>query len=149
MMTPRFAFIPLMMTVVLLAGCGNKPIPDPNIKLCPEKTISMLQDNQAFISAAVPNQTPVSAFKKQRGLVRKASLEKAGESSMSVLFYQTGLPQCSWIVSSETLTPVVIRDGVVFTIGGQALKDLTAKGWVIKEATWPWQRYDFGYLPQK
>lgn len=139
----------LLMVVLAVAGCSKKPAPDPNIALCPEKTVKVMQDNQAFFSKVVPGETRISGMKKMQGLVRKATLEKPGEESVGVLFYQTSLPRCPWMVWGESLTPVMVRDGVIVSLGSTTLKDMTAHGWVLKEATWPWQRYDFGYLPQK
>lgn len=144
MMMKKIGFLVMM---VALAGC-SKPAPDPNIAACPERTILILQKNQAFMENVKAGETSAKDLKKLKGLTRKATLEKGGES-MKVSFYQTGLPRCPWVLARESQTPVVIKDDVIQSVGGQALKDLTAKGWVLKESTWPWQRYDFGYLPVK
>lgn len=92
----KFAFI-----FMILAACSSKPEPDPNIALCPEKTIKILQDNQQFFSTVVLDTTPVTSLKKRKGLVRRATLEKAGETDMNVLFYMTNLPRCPWLVGYE------------------------------------------------
>jgi hypothetical protein len=53
------------------------------------------------------------------------------------------------MIWGESLTPVVVKDGVIVAVGTPAVKDMAAHGWTLKEAAWPWQRYDFGYIPMK
>lgn len=141
-----------LMLIALLAaavtGCGGKPPPDPAIALCPARTIAVLQKNQTVLAAVVPGESPASTVKGLRGVARHATLDRGGEA-MGVVFFQTGLPKCPWLRGQDALTPVVIKDDVIVAKGHDMLTDLTHKGWVIREATWPWQRYEFGYLPQK
>lgn len=145
---------PLKMTVaglllVAVGGCSSsKPKPDPLIKACPERVISVVQANQSFLEQVVRGSTPAKDLTKLKGLKRKATLVRNGEE-MGVAFYQTGIPGCPWVMSRESLTPVVVQNGVIMAVGTTAVQDMTAKGWSLKEAAWPWQRYDFGYLPQK
>jgi hypothetical protein len=143
----RYTF-PLMLLALAVAGCGEKPKPDPNIALCPEATIKVLQANQRFFDAVKVGETPSSSIRKLRGPVRKATLVRAGEPSMRVYFYETNLPRCPWLVNYESLTPVVVRNNVIDGLGAEGVKKYTDKGWVLQEAEWPWQRYHFGYVPQ-
>ena len=136
-----------LIAVTLLAGCGKPPV-DPNIAACPEKVISMIQDNQRFMESIKVGETSSDALRPLKGLKRKATLVRGGDS-VRVFFYQTGLPQCQWMMSSESLTPVLVQDGVIIAFGSQTVRGMAAKGWVLKEATWPWQRYDYGYIPIK
>lgn len=140
--------IALTLMAATVAACGNKPVPDPAIAACPAKTLKVLQKNQEVLKDVVPGESPVGAVKDLRGMVRQATLEKGGDS-MGVAFYQTGLPKCPWLVADEMLTPVVVKNGTIVAKGGRMLTDLTHSGWVITEAAWPWQRYEFGYLPNK
>ena len=137
----------LSMMLVVLAGCGKPPV-DPNIAACPEKTILVLQQNQRFMESIKVGTTSAADLKSLKGLKREATLVRRGES-MDVLFYQTGLPRCPWLVWGESLTPVVVNNGIIVAFGGQTVRDMAAQGWEIKEAKWPWQRYDFGYIPVK
>lgn len=140
----------VLMAPLLVAGCSSdKPIPDPAIAACPEARVSLVQDNQRFLDTVKVGETKASKLSDLEGLRRKATLVKSGEKPMDVWFYQTGLPGCPWAMSVESLTPVVIKDKVIVAYGTQSVKDMTAHGWVLKEATWPWQRYDFGYLPRE
>lgn len=136
----------LLALVTLLAACGSKPKPDPAIALCPAKAIQIIQKNQMALSGVEAGQTPVEDLKGLRGVARTASLEKGGEA-LPVIFYQTGLPKCPWMQGQDALTPVVVRDGVVVAKGTQMVTEMTHSGWSFKDATWPWQRYEFGYLP--
>lgn len=139
----------VIVTLALVAtACSKKPEPDPVIALCPARTVQILQKNQLVLDGVEAGKSPASAIKNLRGVVRKATLEKGGDS-MGVVFFQTGLPKCPWLQGQEAVTPVVVRDGVVMAKGSQMLTDLTHGGWVITEAAWPWQRYGFGYLPSK
>lgn len=138
----------LALVAMTTAACGGKPPPDPAIAVCPAKTIQIIQANQLALRTVEPGQTAVEHLNGMRGVNRSATLEKNGET-LPVVFYQTGLPKCPWMAGQETMTPVVVRDGVIVAMGSQMLVDMTHSGWVIKEATWPWQRYDFGYLPIK
>lgn len=139
----------LILTMLAVVGCSSdKPKPDPLIAACPERTVSMVQANQSFLGQVVSGETPAKGLKALKGLKRKATLERNGDE-MGVAFYQTGVPGCPWVMSTESLTPVVIKDGVIVAVGTVAVKEMMAKGWKIKDAAWPWQRYDFGYLPQK
>ncbi len=145
MMKP-FVFVAL--TAVLVSGCGGRAPVDPNIALCPAKTIAVIQTNQHALGEIVPGKTSADALKGLNGVARTATLEKSGES-LPVIFYQTGLPKCPWMSGVETLTPVVVKDGVIVAKGAQMVADMTHSGWTIREAAWPWQRYEFGYLPSK
>lgn len=141
--------LPLCLTALVFAGCGKKPEPDPNIALCPEATIRVLQANQKFFDTVEPGKTAASELSGLHGMVRKATLELPGSPSMGVLFYETNLPRCPWLVNYESLTPVVIRDGMIEAIGTNGVKRYTDKGWKLQEAAWPWQSYSFGYIPQE
>lgn len=140
----------LMVCLAVVAGCSRaKPKIDPAIAACPERTLRMLQDNQRYFETLEKGEQPVESLRKVKGFVREATLVKLNEEPMKVLFYQTGLPTCAWLVYKEVYTPVVIRDRTIVAVGSEQVKELTAHGWALQEAAWPWQRYDFGYIPPK
>lgn len=148
-MNKRFFLMVCGLAAMAAGGCGQKKMTDPVAVRCPEKTVRMLQINQRFVDSVVPGETPVKGLKKLKGIRRWAVLEKPGEAPLDVAFLQTGLPTCPWVVASESLTPLVVKDGVIVKLGTQRVRDMAAEGWVIKGAAWPWQRYDFGYIPTR
>ena len=134
---------------VALSGCGKKPDPQMVDAACPPRAVQMALANQQFINDhVVVGETPVKAMRKQKGLYRKATLEREGET-LQVAFYVTGVSGCSWLAGWDALTPVVARDGVILGYGDGTLTALLNQGWQITEATWPWQSYHYGYLPRK
>lgn len=143
----------IILFVVCVAICGCAPKykapKDTTAAMCPEKTIAMMQQNTQFFETVVPGRTSAEPLRRLKGLKRKASMDKPGEAPMDIVFYQTGLPTCAWNVYTEALTPVVVKNGTIMAVGSDQVKELTAHGWVIKEAAWPWQRYDFGYVPPR
>jgi hypothetical protein len=142
----RFAFAVLLGASVL-AGCGGTP--DPNAAKCPPKAVKTAADNRYFLDGLEEGRTPAIALLKKKGVARKATLEKPGENPLRVVFFQTGVPGCSWMASRSVTTAVVLKDGFVYRIGNERLRDMTDDGWHVREAAWPWQNYDFGYLPAK
>lgn len=143
-----FVFIGLGL---MMAGCSHdEPLPDPAIAACPEKVVRVAQANELFFEQKVKvGATRASKLDDLDGLKRVATLVKDGAPSMEVRFYQTGIPRCPWVMAKDSLTPAVIKDGVIVAYGVDSVHDMTSKGWRLKEAAWPWQSYEFGYLPYK
>lgn len=134
---------------VVLAACssGDKAkLVDP---ACPERAVQVALENQTFLTnEVVVNETSSKLLKKRKGIYRKAVLERDGQKRDAV-FLVTGVQGCKWLPGANLLTPVVVQDGVIIATGSQPLRDMTAQGWKIRDAVWPWQSYDFGYLPKK
>lgn len=135
---------------VALAACGRKP--DPMDLVCPPKAVRAVQASQKFFEGVEPGKTTVRDLRTvRRTLARRATLARAGDAPVQVWFYQANIPGCPWVAASaeQTYMPVVISGKVVTAYGMDAVRDMLDNGWAVKEASWPWQRYDFGYLPAK
>ena len=142
-------YLVLCGVVGVLAGCNSgdeAKLTDPK---CPQRAVQVALENQTFLShEVVVGETSSKILKSRKGVYRKAVLEREGQTRDAV-FLVTGVQGCKWLPGSSLLTPVVVQDGVIVATGSQALRDMTAQGWKIREAVWPWQNYDFGYLPKK
>lgn len=135
--------------VGVLAGCSSGDEAKLTDAACPQRAVQVALDNQTFLShEVVVGQTSSQTLKRRKGVYRKATLEREGQYRDAV-FLVTGVQGCKWLPGSSLLTPVVVQDGVIVATGSQTLRDMTAQGWKIREAVWPWQSYDFGYLPKK
>lgn len=143
----KITALSLVCAAAILAGCGGTP--DPVAVACKPRDVKVANANQHFVSTLEEERTPATVLLKKKGVVRKATLDKPGENPLRVLFFQTGVTGCPWLAANDASTPVVIKDGFIYRVGNQRLRDLTDDGWTLREAAWPWQDYNFGYLPAK
>lgn len=149
-MRMRLAFC---MMAVAVAGCSSsadKLERQAALAKCPPEAVHVVRDNQIFLDQGIVlGKTPSSELSKRKGIYRYSKVTRDGVS-MDAVFLVTNMKTCGWVTSGwDSLTPVMVQDGVIVGVGSQTLRDMTAEGWVIKDATWPWQRYDFGYLPRR
>ncbi len=138
---------------VALVGCGSSQKElqrEAELAKCPPEAVQVVRANQIFLEQEVELfKTPAKELSKRKGIYRAATVSREGVTQDAV-FLVTNMKSCAWVASGwDSLTPVMVQDGVIVGVGSQTLRDMTGQGWVIKESTWPWQRYDFGYLPKK
>lgn len=133
--------------VAALAACGGKP--DPLVARCPARAVQMADRNQTFLTRVEMGETSAKPLNGLGGLVRQATLDRPGQAPLKVAFFQTGVLGCPWQVNQPMITPVVIKDGVIVAVGSQMLQGMIDDGWQIREATWPWNDYQFGYIPPR
>lgn len=143
----------LMGLALVASGCGSsadKLEREAALAKCPPEAVKVVRENQMFLEQSVAvGQTSERELYRRKGIYRYAKVSRDGVS-MDAVFLVTNMKGCGWVASGwDTLTPVLVQDDVIVGVGTQTLRDMTAQGWVIKDAVWPWQRYDFGYLPRK
>lgn len=136
----------LMAGVALLAACSK---PAPLELMCPAGAVRVAEANRTFLNRVEMGETSAKPLNGLDGLLRKATLDKDGKPPLRVAFFQTGVVGCPWHVGQPTITPVVIRDGVIVAVGSLMLNGMIDEGWQIREAEWPWNDYHFGYLPPR
>jgi len=138
----------LLGALVAVAGCSSEPkIKDPNLAKCPVKEVRMVQANQKAVEQLKMGEAVAPVLDGLGGPSKKATLTKEGEQAYWVGFYQTALPECGWLTYTDTFTPVMVRGGMVEGVGKNDLTFKLEHGWMLQEAAWPWQGYDYGYLP--
>lgn len=137
----------LALAGLALASCGGKP--DPLDVMCPADAVRVADKNQTFFSRVEMGQTSAKPLNGLSGMVRQVTLERAGQTPMKVAFFKTAVQGCPWQSGQATITPVVIKDGVIMAVGSVMLQNLIDDGWAIREATWPWNDYQFGYIPPR
>ncbi|TKW60505.1 MAG: hypothetical protein DI628_06270 [Blastochloris viridis] len=137
----------------LVTACGSsaaKAQREAELAKCPPEAVQVVRDNQMFLDQGIElSKTPARALSGRKGIYRTATVKRDGVT-MDAVFLVTNMKSCGWVTSGwDSLTPVLVQDGVIVGVGAQTLRDMTGQGWVIKESKWPWQSYDFGYLPRR
>lgn len=135
-----------MALLVAVAGCSK---PDPLDLKCPKTSVKITDANHTFMTRVDPGYTSAKPLNKLKGMVRQATLDKAGEAPLKVAFFQTAVRGCPWQVAQPAITPVVVKDGVIVSVGSDMLQGMIDDGWKIREAAWPWNNYRFGYIPAR
>lgn len=119
-------------------------------KVCPTKLVQAVVGNQTALSMAKVGANRVTDFENLGAPLRKATITKPGEADLMLLVYPTAVPACPYILGGNLYTPVVVDgDGLILAIGQDHLREWHRQGWMISEAAWPWQSYNYGYIPKK
>lgn len=133
-----------------LAGCSSKPKEIDYSRVCPTKMTQQILANQQAFTMVEVGKTRFADLKGLGAPARKATLIHFGENDKVLLLYPTELASCPFMLPGATYTPVVLDDaGVIIGLGMQDMRDFHAKGWKVQEASWPWQDYNYAYLPRK
>lgn len=149
-MMKRVAMCVVVAGAVASCSSSSSQLREAELAKCPPKAVQVVRDNQMFLEQGVElHKTPAGALGKRKGIYRTATVSRDGVT-MDAVFLVTNMKSCSWVASGwDSLTPVLVQDGVIVGMGSETLRNMTGEGWVIKESAWPWQRYDFGYLPRR
>ncbi len=149
-MMKRFAMCVCVAGALASCSGADKIRREAELAKCPPEAVHVVRDNQIFLEQGIElHKTPASALSSRKGIYRTATVKRDGVT-MDAVFLVTNMKSCGWVTSGwDSLTPVLVQDGVIVGVGSQTLRDMTGEGWVIKESVWPWQRYDFGYLPRR
>lgn len=143
-------FAPALLTLALLAGCASKPKEPDYKKECPPKVTQAVLGNQRALGLVEVGKTHIGDLKGLSAPTRTIMLSHFGEADVKVALYPTAVTGCPIMLPGATYTPVVIGDdGTVIGMGMDDMDKLHAKGWTVLGATWPWQNYDYAYIPFK
>lgn len=135
---------------VALSACWGSFMETPEAdRVCPPATIQHAMQSQRLLAQVQDGVTTTKALRAAGDPLKKATLIKTGEEPLQLWLYRTGVAGCKWLLAEHLAEPVVLRDGIVIAHGAESFSAMTAKGWRIKEAQWPWQKYDFGYIPYR
>jgi hypothetical protein len=154
-MIRTIAFTLCLAVYILLSACSSsdkEELDAANLaaeKQCPRALVQIALADQRKFALIVDGVTREAELDDMPGLVRRATLVKAGEANITIHLYQMGVAGCNWVAADNVTEPVMLRDGVVIAHGMAAMDAMTEKGWRIKEAAWPWQRYKFSYVPSR
>lgn len=139
-----------MLVAALAAGCSSKPKELDYRRECPVKLTQAIMANQHALTLVQVNKTRIRDLKDLGRPARRATLVHAGMPDLVLELYPTELASCPFMLPGPTYTPVVLdREGVIIGMGMDDMDDLHTKGWRVMEAGWPWQDYDYAYLPHK
>ncbi len=161
---------------VLLASCGA-PFSNYRFKRestamgCPPSEITRIANTRARIGLIQPGLTEAHELKFLGQPQRTLTLARAGQADLAVAFYPLSLETCGWVANGPNYLPVISqmgRNGVVLGVGQTTLMELHAQGWelgtrrgfrsgllsfgqhsMFEPTPWPWQSYDYSYLPRR
>lgn len=134
----------------LLAGCSSKPKEIDYSKICPPKLGQQIMANQHAFGMVEVGKTRLADLKGLGKPARRTKLVHFGENDLNLELYPTELESCPFMLPGPTYTPVVLDDsGLIIGMGMEDMRDLHAKGWKVLDATWPWQDFNYAYIPHK
>jgi hypothetical protein len=165
----------LLASVFLLAGCSALTGPykfkrESAGMGCPPAEIQRITNTRARLALIQPGQTRQRELKFLGQPMRSLTLARAGQHDLQVAFYPLSLPTCRWVNDGPNYFPVISqqgREGLVLGTGQATLMELHAQGWELgtrrgamrgilwqrggtfEPTPWPWQSYNYSYLPRR
>lgn len=152
--------------VLVLTGCASST--DEQLKAhaiasCPKQSTQDIVATRQFLDGLIPGQTPTKTLRRGPAPIKSMYLIRAYEPALMVYFYKTSLQGCSWLTDESAHVPVIAETtspGMVMGIGRDTLQTLQAQGWQLAyrqgwlhtgyaAIPWPWQTWDYTYLPRQ
>jgi hypothetical protein len=170
----KFAFLCLA-AAAFLTGCSALTGPykfkrESAGMGCPPSEVQRIANTRARLGLIQPGATQAKELKFLGAPIRTLTLARAGQADLAVAFYPLSLETCRWVNNGPNYFPIIMqpgREGLVLGTGQATLMELHAQGWELgtrrlamggifnqnvgtfEPTPWPWQSYDYTYLPRR
>jgi hypothetical protein len=169
-------FALLCLAAALLAGCSALTGPykfkrESAGMGCPPSEIERIANTRARLGLIQPGATQAKELKFLGTPIRTLTLARAEQADLAVAFYPLSLETCRWVNNGPNYFPIIMqqgREGLVLGTGQATLMELHAQGWeigtrrsfragwwgyspqsIFEPTPWPWQSYNYSYLPRR
>ncbi len=156
-----------LLSLALLGGCASST--EERLKAeakagCPQKQTREVMAARRMVESLRVGEDSARALRNGPAPVKTMALLNPHEAPLTVYFYKTALPSCSVLQAESTHVPVIAepgRKGKIKGFGRETLDTLIAQGWDLaynkgrwfgqqrySETPWPWQSWDYTYIPR-
>lgn len=155
-----------LLALGILSGCASST--EERLKAevkagCPQKQTREVMAARRLVESLHVGEDTARALNRGPAPVKTMALVNPHEPPLTVYFYKTALPTCSVLVAESTHVPVIAetgRKGKIKGFGRDTLDTLIAQGWTLaykqrwfskqlySETPWPWQSWDYTYIPR-